>query len=1255
MYFPKGEKLVFSTLRDHYDLNPNRYYHIDRLDLHGYGNVIARYTDNLSSDLVITANFVDETKVRVTYMVDDEYYSSFDLVANKKISNYDRYPLRTPIKAGYRFLGWKTSDSEPFDEDTIVTKDITVYADWEDENIMTVTFMNEDATHATLKIMKNTCISDHPDLSLPSNPARDLYNFLGWETSSHDTFDENYVVTESMTIYPKWDYTLAKITFETHDGTYTTVDITKNTSINDNPEVQFPDNPTRENYKFLGWETANHDAFNEYSIAATSMTVYARWEYMLATVTFKNYETTITTFNITKYTSISEHPDLSLPEDPVRDGHKFLGWKTEDDEVFDANYKVNKSIIVSAAWGDMTPVTITFMTEGGEHATRTIPGYTSINENSQNGIEMPSNPYKADHYFRCWRTVDDVRFTKDTIVTESITVNAYWSGEYNVKLSFLIDNFLHYWIDMQNDARITDYGNLSLPSAPDREFEKFVGWKTPDGNPFDDYTIVTASTRIYAQYEPKEVATISFNTGITGFEINDMLVVKNIALGDKTPRLISRQNHMFLGWFTAGNVPVNEDYVVTEDITIYAKWKEAATFTLTVKLGDGYGSVPIYFPVNSRVYFNRLEKYYELNPNLYYKFNSYTCKNTSGLYNHYFTIDEDLEAIADWTDKTPDPVTITFMFYEDYYAKITLPRNTSVSDNWWNYWPFNPYQQYHEYRGWKTSSGDSFDKNTTVTEDITVYADMEQTSFPITYMNQGEVYCIDYMGKGACYYDWHYGEHFPDDPPAPPYHQFLGWYTEDGDRFNLSTRVYGPVTVYARWQDNTPAFVTFIDRGTQHDLLEVPKGTAIKNNPGMTLPETPSRDGYRFLGWFTADNVPFDTHYVVMESMTLYASWGDMTPVTITFMTENGEHATVTIPGYTSINENSGAGIDMPSNPSKDGHYFRCWRTVDDVMFTKDTRVTGPMVVNARWSGTNIVSISYVMNGISLGWFEIYGNSRITDYSDRSLPTESALYARQRRGEFYQHTGWVLEDGTPFDEYSVVNVSITIFAKYEPLETATISFVTNRDGFVVNDLTVVKNRALGTKKVRPLTKENHKFLGWFTIDDVEVNENYVITGNITVYAKWETKATWPFTVVLGDGYDPIVMYFPKDERLYLNTLVDYYELNPMLHRSFSNYKIGSYNLYNHWIMIDREFTATATWKYITPVTVTYMVEDEHYSSFTLEINKKISNYDRYYVRNPKKSGYTFKGWKTSSGDPFDENTVVTADITVYADWEPETP
>ena len=107
--------------------------------------------------------------------------------------------------------------------------------------------------------------------------------------------------------------------------------------------------------------------------------------------------------------------------------------------------------------------------------------------------------------------------------------------------------------------------------------------------------------------------------------------------------------------------------------------------------------------------------------------------------------------------------------------------------------------------------------------------------------------------------------------PTRDGYTFTGWFTalSGGTQVAASTVVTGPNTLYARWTIKSYTVVFDANGGN---------GSVSKSyTHGATLGElpTPMRDGYKFLGWFTASeggNV-VTSETLVAADMTIYARW----------------------------------------------------------------------------------------------------------------------------------------------------------------------------------------------------------------------------------------------------------------------------------------------------------------------------------------------------------------------------------------------
>ena len=111
--------------------------------------------------------------------------------------------------------------------------------------------------------------------------------------------------------------------------------------------------------------------------------------------------------------------------------------------------------------------------------------------------------------------------------------------------------------------------------------------------------------------------------------------------------------------------------------------------------------------------------------------------------------------------------------------------------------------------------------------------------------------------------------------PTREGYAFLGWFTEKtgGSKITSSYKFTKDATIYAQWK--ALPCVTLDPCGGQCDALHV---YASADGKLGSLP-TPTREGYRFLGWFDApeggNKVTAATP--IVKDMTLYAQWKDST------------------------------------------------------------------------------------------------------------------------------------------------------------------------------------------------------------------------------------------------------------------------------------------------------------------------------------------------------------------------------------------
>ena len=225
----------------------------------------------------------------------------------------------TPTRAGYKFLGWEPTVAET------VTESATYVAQW--EKLYTVTYTDgvggkafKDDVHSDLE--KDTKTPAYKD----GIPTRKGFKFLGWEPEVADT------VTEDVTYTAKWG--------ELYTVTYT--DGAKGKAFEDQvftdlesgtKTPEFNGTPTREGYKFVGWEPEVAETVTK------NVTYTAQWE-ELYTVTYTD-GVKGKAFKDQVYSDLEAGTDTpKFDGKPTRKGYTFTGWspKVTDTVTKDVTY-----------------------------------------------------------------------------------------------------------------------------------------------------------------------------------------------------------------------------------------------------------------------------------------------------------------------------------------------------------------------------------------------------------------------------------------------------------------------------------------------------------------------------------------------------------------------------------------------------------------------------------------------------------------------------------------------------------------------------------------------------------------------------------------------------------------------------------------------------------------------------------------------------------------------------------------------------
>ena len=302
--------------------------------------------------------------------------------------------------------------------------------------------------------------------------------------------------------------------------------------------------------------------------------------------------------------------------------------------------------------------------------------------------------------------------------------------------------------------------------------------------------------------------------------------------------------------------------------------------------------------------------------------------------------------------------------------------------------PVSAVRDGYSFTGWYRDSNFNsvwdFDINT-VTKDTTLYAEwyeIPEGYVNVNFITDGGSLVADQLIQTG-------GKVTLPPSPAKKGFAFVSWYSdaELTAKWNFGTNSASQsMTLYAKWQVAfTVAFNS--NGGSAVEKQLIPEGSA------ATEPAAPSKDGYRFSGWYKEKNFAtlwnFDAN--LTKDMTLYAKWEKVTGVTVTFNT----NSPFVIP---SITVPSGEKIKRPRISARaDGRVCIGW-FLDNETFKNEfdfltMEVTKNITLYAEWGTAVNVWLSSNHNG---GIFD--GG---TGSWDQGAEIDDRLFLQRKDGTHY--------------------------------------------------------------------------------------------------------------------------------------------------------------------------------------------------------------------------------------------------------------
>jgi len=273
-----------------------------------------------------------------------------------------------------------------------------------------------------------------------------------------------------------------------------------------------------------------------------------------------------------------------------------------------------------------------------------------------------------------------------------------------------------------------------------------------------------------------------------------------------------------------------------------------------------------------------------------------------------------------------------------------------------------------------------------------------------------------------------------------------------------------------------------------------------------TLPVAPTKAGYNFAGWFTAESgggTQFTATTAVTANITVYAYWTTSDVYTVTYDSQGG-----TAVGAQYVVSGGTVGT-LPAAPTKTGYIFDSWNTQANgsgITFTGATTVTaadGNITIYAQWA-----SYSYTVTFDSQS-ADVAANPTSKTVASPATTIDALPTPPTKTGSTF--AGWFTATGgagIQFTASTVVTGNITVYAKWTTSTVYTVTY-DSQGGTSVSPQQVVSGGTVGTLPADP-TRTGYTFNGWYTGTGgtgTQFTASTTVTGNITVYAKWTATGT----------------------------------------------------------------------------------------------------------------------------------------------------
>jgi uncharacterized repeat protein (TIGR02543 family) len=318
-----------------------------------------------------------------------------------------------------------------------------------------------------------------------------------------------------------------------------------------------------------------------------------------------------------------------------------------------------------------------------------------------------------------------------------------------------------------------------------------------------DEPISSGSVRVEIKPGPNDVVTIPMEwrrctvNFVSGNEIE--IPDQSILHGKKAnrPQGLTKDGHTFEGWYTEESFEHKWDFdnnIVTQNITLYAKWKEnlPGTFTVTFVSNGGTGVTDKVVAIGEKV-----SQPQDITKDDHTLEGWYTEESFE--YKWDFDVDTISEATILYAKWTLNTYTVTF----NANGGSPEPEPQDIAHGNKILQPSAMNKTNYTFGGWYKEGSLTNEWNfniDTVTTDTSLYAKWTLNTYTVTFMDGGTT--LSDLTQNNVPHGSTVGR--PENDPTKTGYIFANWYSNSGlsTLFNFSTPITTNTTVYAKWNIN---------------------------------------------------------------------------------------------------------------------------------------------------------------------------------------------------------------------------------------------------------------------------------------------------------------------------------------------------------------------------------------------------------------------------------------------------------------------